>query len=579
MSSSRDPLTTAVQPSAPAQLASWYAQGPSDGLGDRLLMFDNAATGPLELLRVRADFAAVPRFEPAVRERFDRLAAVTHRGLATARGVNHLEQREGLTVVSTHVPGTRLSELFQAVRPHSGMHPASARWALGELITSLAELHRQEPDIAHGALSLERIVIAADRRLVITDYVFGAALRELRLSPDRLWTEFGVAVPSSEPVAALDQHTDVVQVASIVIALVLGRRVLPRDLSDGRAQLLDEFSAAAESRDADATPPLREWLERALSPVGFSSAVDAELGLVLAGLLTPSLPAADRPEPTTVSASPAADPLAGSDDRDVSPADDAGPASAQPMRRLRPVQWAAAALALLAIFQGGVIVRLLTRVVPDAKVAAAAPRSARDTPNPTNGAAAEVRGPEDTRAGEPVDASSQAPDAAASVAPGSVLAITNSAQRGLDPTLGTRSEASHSSGIRIVSPVTMQVVEGEHVLGSTASGAVFTTPGVHHLDLINNALGYRTTQTIRVPAGRVIPLHIDPPNGSVSLNARPWAQVWIDGAPVGETPLVNMAVPLGEHEVVFRHPQLGERRQKAIVRAGAATQVSVSFER
>jgi serine/threonine-protein kinase len=77
----------------------------------------------------------------------------------------------------------------------------------------------------------------------------------------------------------------------------------------------------------------------------------------------------------------------------------------------------------------------------------------------------------------------------------------------------------------------------------------------------------------------VIPLHIDPPNGSVSLNARPWAQVWIDGAPVGETPLVNMAVPLGEHEVVFRHPQLGERRQKAIVRAGAATQVSVSFER
>jgi hypothetical protein len=100
---------------------------------------------------------------------------------------------------------------------------------------------------------------------------------------------------------------------------------------------------------------------------------------------------------------------------------------------------------------------------------------------------------------------------------------------------------------------------------------------VHQLNLINNVLGYRTTQTIKVVAGRVIPLHLDPPNGSISINAQPWAQVWVDGKPMGDTPLANVSIPLGEHEVVFRHPQFGERRQKAVVQAGGSTRVSTSF--
>ena len=47
----------------------------------------------------------------------------------------------------------------------------------------------------------------------------------------------------------------------------------------------------------------------------------------------------------------------------------------------------------------------------------------------------------------------------------------------------------------------------------------------------------------------------------VNLNALPWAEVWIDGRRIGETPLANIKIPLGDHEAVFRHPQLSERRQ------------------
>jgi hypothetical protein len=91
-------------------------------------MFDNAATGPLELLRVRPDFALVPEFESRLRGRLERLSTFTHPGFAIARSVNHLDDGEGLTVVSAHMPGTRLSELF----PRGGRTAACIRrWRAG----------------------------------------------------------------------------------------------------------------------------------------------------------------------------------------------------------------------------------------------------------------------------------------------------------------------------------------------------------------------------------------------------------------------------------------------------------------
>ena len=69
------------------------------------------------------------------------------------------------------------------------------------------------------------------------------------------------------------------------------------------------------------------------------------------------------------------------------------------------------------------------------------------------------------------------------------------------------------------------------------------------------------------------------PTGRVSVNAQPWANVSIDNRDYGETPLANLAVPIGERDVVFRHPELGERRQRVTVRADGPTRVSVNFEK
>jgi hypothetical protein len=80
-----------------------------------------------------------------------------------------------------------------------------------------------------------------------------------------------------------------------------------------------------------------------------------------------------------------------------------------------------------------------------------------------------------------------------------------------------------------------------------------------------------------VPAGKTSSASIPVPNGSLSVNALPWADVAIDGSPAGTTPLGNLAIPVGTHEVVFRHPQFGERRQTVIVKAQVPTRVSVDF--
>ena len=66
--------------------------------------------------------------------------------------------------------------------------------------------------------------------------------------------------------------------------------------------------------------------------------------------------------------------------------------------------------------------------------------------------------------------------------------------------------------------------------------------------------------------------------GVVNLNAAPWAEVWIDGRRVGETPIGNLSVSIGPHEVVFKHPQLGEKRQAISVTLGAPLRVSVDMK-
>ena len=136
-----------------------------------------------------------------------------------------------------------------------------------------------------------------------------------------------------------------------------------------------------------------------------------------------------------------------------------------------------------------------------------------------------------------------------------------------------------SGWISVEAPAEVQVYEDTRLLGSTQSDRIMVLAGRHDLSLVNEALGYRTTRSVTVSPGKVSAIRIDFPNGSMALNAQPWAEVWVDGERKGETPIGNVSVPIGVHEIVFRHPELGERVVRATVTATAPARVSVDLRK
>jgi hypothetical protein len=61
------------------------------------------------------------------------------------------------------------------------------------------------------------------------------------------------------------------------------------------------------------------------------------------------------------------------------------------------------------------------------------------------------------------------------------------------------------------------------------------------------------------------------------MNALPWAEVWLDGEKIGETPIGNLQVRVGTHDVVFRNPDLGERHLTTVVTMKGPTRISVDL--
>lgn len=133
--------------------------------------------------------------------------------------------------------------------------------------------------------------------------------------------------------------------------------------------------------------------------------------------------------------------------------------------------------------------------------------------------------------------------------------------------------------LSISSPVQVQLFENGDLIGTSDSPRLMLPSGRHSIMVTNQALGYSDTKVVQVPANGSATLKIDLPRAPVSLNALPWAQAWIDGVAVGETPIGNHQVTIGTHEIVFRHPELGERRQTVIVTLGAPARVSVDLRK
>lgn len=134
----------------------------------------------------------------------------------------------------------------------------------------------------------------------------------------------------------------------------------------------------------------------------------------------------------------------------------------------------------------------------------------------------------------------------------------------------------YSGWLAVFSPVTLDVAENGKSIGSTEQGRLMLPPGPHTLTFSSSDMGYKTTQDVVILPGEEKSVSLIP-TGELNANATPWAEVWMNGKKVGETPMAALRVPLGTHEVVFKNPTFPDRQVTVTVRSTAPAIAFVDF--
>jgi hypothetical protein len=143
--------------------------------------------------------------------------------------------------------------------------------------------------------------------------------------------------------------------------------------------------------------------------------------------------------------------------------------------------------------------------------------------------------------------------------------------------LVTINETIISGWIAAFAPFELQIYEGTRLLGTTEDGRIMAPPGPHELDFVNTRLGFRERRVIEVNPGATTAVNITTAVGIVQITAPAGADVLVDGVLFGATPLRELRLPIGLHEIVLRHPELGEQRVSITVGASAPTEVVIDF--
>jgi hypothetical protein len=688
-----------------------------DGLGKRHQTVD-AGSQPLEILTLREELTAVPSFEFALRERASRLAGFRHACYAHVRGVD--KAGSTLAVVSDRVQGLRLSQLLTVAEQQLlPVEIDAALCLIRQLVQALALLHEQVPDVCHGALALERIVVTPNARAVVVEHVLGAALGQLLYSRERYWKDLRIAMPPRAGSPRFDRRADVTQLGAVSLALILGRPLAADDYPARIAEIVERVGAVSATGGLEPLPEgIRAWLSRTLQldpRSSFASAVEAraELDAVLRDTDYTAAPsavenllaqyeacvpadghAAPQPQPAPVAAAPKPQPPAAPKSASPSspsvkievpvpqppapavqshtqpparhesgthriaapPPAPARPAhvheedeAAIPVKRSSRRPLTAAAIGLLVVASAGVLASRSylipasdaetgtlavstnpagVAVVIDGKPRGATPltasRSAGDhvlelvvseterrkiplkitaggqvsqfieLPKAPALGKLQVR-TEPSGAKVTVDGHvfGRAPVTIEGLTPGEHLVVLENElgsvketvviEAGTTASLVVPMTAPHgapvSGWIAVHAPADVQILENGRLLGSSKSERIMVTVGRHELEFVNEALGYRATQTVQVAPGQVASVRPEWPKGALALNALPWADVFVDGKLVGETPIGNIAVPIGPHEIIFRHPELGEHRATTIVTFGTPARLSVDLRK
>jgi hypothetical protein len=273
--------------SSPEQLSEPGADAVfADGLGIRQRVVENG--DPVDRLCIDGSLASASGFDFALRERVSRLTNFRHAYYGRARRVERLDGGR-LAVLSDAADGARLSRILEVADASKlDLDVNVALCLLRQIVPAVAMLHQNARDVSHGALAPERIVVTPNARVVLVEYVFGAAIEAIGFSRERLWKQLRVAAPPGAGTPRLNHRADVMQIGVVALAMVLGRPLGDDELRDLGALVASATENSLNGGREPISDSLRRWLSRALQldPRGsFESALEAQLALddVLSG--------------------------------------------------------------------------------------------------------------------------------------------------------------------------------------------------------------------------------------------------------------------------------------------------------
>ena len=134
-----------------------------------------------------------------------------------------------------------------------------------------------------------------------------------------------------------------------------------------------------------------------------------------------------------------------------------------------------------------------------------------------------------------------------------------------------------SGWIAVNAPASLQILQDGRLIGTTDVARLMLPAGQHALEFVSEELGFRAQQTVTVNPGVTSSVRLELPQAPLSINAQPWAEVFIDGERIGETPLGNVSRTIGRHEVRLRHPTLGERTTSVLVTLKEPLRIAVDL--
>ena len=164
--------------------------------------------------------------------------------------------------------------------------PAAATLALArQLMTAVALMHDYGPDIFHGAMTPERLILPGDGRVVVCEHVLGSAFEQAvpAWGVGSVWRDWRVPMLADASLGRYGRRVDLVQIGLVVLQFLLGRPLSGTDYPEGLPRVFEEAVEAPEAGQWPG-PDMRAWLASLLfpeRPETFRTLVEAQKGLGL----------------------------------------------------------------------------------------------------------------------------------------------------------------------------------------------------------------------------------------------------------------------------------------------------------